>query len=231
MRKYFKFKKKFTHVFHFAYKKNCENIPIEKYLENNIVYLKKIIKYCIKNNTVLIFPSSACYYPNNAPHQENDNLFPYNLYSFSKICCEKLILREKKLKFYIFRLFNVYGTKGNSFLDKMKLAIKGKRENIIFNENENLERDFVHIDDVINLFYLSLYSKNFGIYNVGSGKFIKLKTLIKRLKNMRLIKNKKIKFKKVYFSPHRPRAVADIKKTLRKFNWRVSKNIYKYFNV
>lgn len=190
-------KKKINFIFHLAFRKKSSSV--KKLLKSNIDFTKNIIKIAKYHNAVLIFPSTIAYYPSKIAHKENDKMFSYNLYSFSKLLCEKIILNNIS-KHLILRISNVYGEHGNSFVDKIKKIKNGKKK-VLLNENDWIIRDFIKIDYLIYLFEKILTSRlPQGIYNVGCGISIKLSRVIK-LAGLK---------KKIYFSntakftPHRP---------------------------
>lgn len=212
---------------HLNFDLNFYNKNIQKYLDNHLSELNDIIKFCKENKIVLIFPSTACYFPKTGPHREDDPLFSYNLYYFSKILCEKIIQRNKSLRFIILRLFNIYGTGKNKIIDYIKTNLNKKE--ILLQENINLERDFLHVDDFVNLIAKIIHSdenKFNQIYNVASGKSYKYVNLKKyfRKKGKKLIFSNNLKF-----TPPRPTVRVDIKKVQIKFNWLPKKKLFEYF--
>lgn len=219
-------KRKFTHIFHFAYRKSLKNISVQKYINDNVVFTKKIIMFAKKNGSQLIFPSTACYFPSNQKHKENDKLFSYNLYSFTKILCEKMILNTKKLNYIIFRIFNVYGKDGKSFLDVLKKKVIRKK-NFTFKENSWIVRDFISIKDIFKIFEIVIVKKiPNDIYNLAAGKSYQLEKIAKKINKLRFIKFSN----NVKFTPYRPIVRSNINKLKKKFKYQPNKNIYSYFN-
>jgi nucleoside-diphosphate-sugar epimerase len=116
-----------------------------------------------------------------------------NNYTFSKDQCEKEILKaykNKKLKYIIFRIFNVYGGDLNNkyYISNIikKFSSNSKKMDIKYYENV---RDYIHINDLSNLIYKSINKKIVGIFEVASGKNISVKNLVIKIK--RLYKSKK----------------------------------------
>ena len=67
---------------------------------------------CIKNDIKFIFPSTASFKYNSKKKRVSSQISPVNDYTLSKFICEKKILefyKKKKLNYFIFRIFNVYG--------------------------------------------------------------------------------------------------------------------------
>ena len=121
---------------------------------------------------------------------ENQKIYPQEILGSSKLSSE-LILNSWnahiKTKILIMRFFTIYGpgANPNQFIPKTIKKISKAKKNINFINNE-ICRDFIHIDDVINIVFL--LTKNLpkikdklSIFNVGNGKNIKVTFIIKSL--------------------------------------------------
>jgi UDP-glucose 4-epimerase len=104
-------------------------------------------------------------------------------YSLSKLLGEELCMFYNKhynVPTYILRIYNVYGPKNEKgvIYNFVKSALKN--EPIIVNFDGKQERDFIHVDDVVKSIIL-LLRKNYkpGIYEIGTGKSIKIIDLAK----------------------------------------------------
>tara|TARA_A100001015_G_scaffold318836_1_gene439914 strand:- start:3561 stop:4370 length:810 start_codon:yes stop_codon:yes gene_type:complete len=217
---------KYSHIFHFAFKKNLKGMKIESYFDCNLLFTKKLILFAKKNNIQLIFPSTPSYFPSIKKHKESDLLYSYNLYSFTKILCEKIILKQKNLNFIILRIFNVYGEGGSSFLEKLKFQIN-KNVKFMFNENDWIIRDFINIQDLFKVFEFVIFNKlNKKILNLGSGKSYSLKQIVNKVD-----KRNKIKFSNnIHFTPSRPVVSSNNSKLMKFIKFKPNKNIYSYFS-
>ena len=51
-----------------------------------------------------------------------------------------------------------------------------KKKNVFYDFNS--KRDFVHIDDICSAIYILLKKKSSGIYNIGSGKSVKISNIV-----------------------------------------------------
>lgn len=158
------------------------------YIENSIGITSKILNYLLLNNfkiKKIIYTSSSSVYGDNIYSTETDQVKPLNLYASLKIANEKMIKNfctEKKIDYTISRLFNMYG--GNdkfSIISKIFLAIRFNKELMIVN-NGNSIRDFIHIDDVVNIYIKLLDIKNIKILNIGTGVGRSIKSIIKYFK-------------------------------------------------
>tara|TARA_B110000259_G_C13993409_1_gene393449 strand:+ start:284 stop:964 length:681 start_codon:yes stop_codon:yes gene_type:complete len=219
-------KGKFTHLFHFAFRKGLKKMTINKYINDNVLMTKKLVQFSNKNNIQFIFPSTPAYFPNDKSHKENDFFYSYNLYSFTKILCENLITNEKNLNYIVFRIFNVYGNGGTSFLDNLKLKIIAKNK-YKFNENNWISRDFISIEDLFNIFeILVIKTIKKNTFNLACGKSYQLGKIVNKIDKSKLIKFSN----NVKFTPYRPVVKADISKLIKSFKFTPNKNIYNYFS-
>lgn len=179
------FAKKISIIFHQGANSNTAEKNFYSIMEDNFFYTKKLISLCEKFSIPLIYASSASVYGRNPrSFNESEKLDPSNYYAISKsmidFLVEKKIRKNKKLKIIGLRYFNVYGPgegtkkrmasvfyhfnkqlKKNSFIKLFK-GIDGYK-------NGEQKRDFLHVDDCVNV-NLYFYKKfKSGIYNVGSG--------------------------------------------------------------
>ena len=123
----------------------------------------------------IIYTSSASIYriPENLNNKNEDN-FNRELYSSFKLAAEKLVLNyanNKKKRYYIMRLFNIYGNSNDqfSFIEKI---IRSKKDNKKINliNNGNSIRDFIHVNDVAKIYKRFLEkSIESGVYDLGTG--------------------------------------------------------------
>jgi UDP-glucose 4-epimerase len=144
-------------------------------------------------------------YGNNNNFKNEDSFCePESIYGISKLSCESIVqsLKTYKIKYVIFRLFNIYGPgqdlrnyKQGMVSIYISQALKG---NIIkVKGNLDRSRDFMYIDDLINIFSLKKIKYN-EIYNIGTGNKTKV---IKLLDLIKIYFRKKIKIKKVLSTP------------------------------
>lgn len=145
-------------------------------------------------------------------------------YGKAKLLASKYLIdlyKKKKFPASILRLYLVYGPKQDENR-LIPISIMACLKNKTFNcsSGEQL-RDFIYIDDVVKaIFKLIKSSKSKGqIFNIGSGKPIKVKNVIEKIKKISKggiplygkIKIRKDEIKKLY---------PDIKKIRKEINWR-----------
>ncbi len=165
--------------------------PEEDY-KMNVESAKNVLEF-IKSECPdirLIFLSSAAVYgqKENIAISEADSLNPVSPYGRNKKMAEDLCreyLEKYNISISIVRLFSVYGSGLHKqiFWDACN-KIKDADKSITFFGTGEETRDFVHINDINNLFLILSESKNkFEIINCGSGKSIKMKTVLEVLRD------------------------------------------------
>ncbi|MAU58249.1 MAG: hypothetical protein CMC33_01140 [Flavobacteriaceae bacterium] len=137
----------------------------------------KKIKHFIQIGSSLEYGSSI------TPNKENNSCKPRGNYGLSKYKASqylKKIGKKYNFPFTILRLYQIYGT--NQSVNRLiPITIKACLKNKSFPCTNGLQRrDFLYIDDLIRLLILILRKKASNkIFNVGSGKPIKIKKIIK----------------------------------------------------
>jgi ADP-L-glycero-D-manno-heptose 6-epimerase len=145
-------------------------------MQQNLFSLIKVIDFCKTNGTRLVFSSSASIYGNNGKKywSENDDLSPLNYYAYSKVLGEREIVNSG-IDYQIFRFFNVYGENEQNKKD-MRSVIHKFYQSILLNDrielfdgSQNIHRDFIYVQDVVNVLIQCLDNKNVGVFNLGTG--------------------------------------------------------------
>jgi nucleoside-diphosphate-sugar epimerase len=157
------------------------------------------------------------------PIDENHPTNPHSPYNKSKLLAENLCesyVKDMELNIVTLRPFYVYGPSSSTstFIPSIKQQLKS--DNSIFLSHKNTKRDFLFVDDFVNLIFkiINDFPCGYNLYNVGSGKSHRLEDIIKIVENItgRLIEIK-------YNESLRPNDVsdmeADITAVTKKFNW------------
>ena len=176
----------FDYIFHLAaqvsVKKSFEYPVLD--MKTNILGTLNLLKYAEKYDVKkLVYFSSAAVYgnPQYLPIDENHLTNPLSPYGLSKLTAEKYC-GFFDVPCVILRLFNVYGTgqqiENAGVISRFIDNIKNNRPVEIFGDG-NQSRDFIHVNDVVEVAKLSL--KHEGIFNIGSGEGITINELIEKL--------------------------------------------------
>ncbi len=134
------------------------------------------------------------------------------------------LLKEDNFPVVIFRLYLAYGP-GQNIKRLIPFIIKKSLENKKFPcSNGKQVRDFVYVKDIIRLIKKSLKKNFYGIYNLGSGKPIKVKNVI--IKIIRIIGKGEPDFGKIKLRNDEPLILfPNIQKVKKHFNWKPNVNI------
>ena len=155
-------------------------------MANNYRYSKTLLDWCQDAEVPLLYASSASVYGAGAEFREERSCErPLNVYGYSKFLFDQLVRRAlpgRSAQIAGFRYFNVYGPneahKGRmasvAFHAFRQLLSSGKVqlfEGSAGYGNGEQRRDFVHVDDVVevNLWFLEHRNVS-GIFNCGTGR-------------------------------------------------------------
>lgn len=154
-------------------------------MENNYRYTLQIFNWCQENKVPLVYASSAATYGASAVFIEKlENEKPLNVYGYSKFLFDQVLRREiadgLTAPVAGLRYFNVYGPreqhKGRmasvAFHQFHQFRKDGKVklfEGCLGYENGAQMRDFVYVDDVVDVNFFCLEHSITGILNCGTG--------------------------------------------------------------
>ena len=188
-----------------------------------LVNLVKVLsKKKIKN--FIQIGSSAEYGNIKAPQNEEQNCRPNSPYAIAKLISTEFLVNLfnlQKFPVIILRPFQLYGPKQdqNRIIPQVIKACLGNKK-FPSSKGEQI-REFCYIDDFVNAVFISLKSKkNQGeIFNIGSGKPIKIKQVINQIKKK--IGKGRPQFGKIkYKAGENMKVFADINKAKVKLNWK-----------
>ncbi len=155
-------------------------------MNNNYEYSKTLLHYCLDHKAAYLYASSASVYGGGSVFSESrDHESPLNVYGYSKFLFDQYVRRllpGATCQIAGFRYFNVYGPreqhKGSmaSVAYHLHQQLKAGENPRLFEGcdgygNGEQRRDFIHIDDVVdvNLWFLDNPDKS-GIVNLGTGR-------------------------------------------------------------
>jgi nucleoside-diphosphate-sugar epimerase len=170
-------------VFHLAAFADARSASDDLVYATNFLGAKNVFEIARSKNAKIIFTSSAAVYGNTqVPNRESIDCNPVSQYGKSKLRAERYLMREfPQESYFIVRLFNVYGTAGNSAVNRFCKKITNYEDIVVYG-NGLQTRDYVYITDVIDALVLGL--TNSGWYNVGTGQDISTLSLIETIHNM-----------------------------------------------
>jgi ADP-L-glycero-D-manno-heptose 6-epimerase len=169
---------KFDFIFHHAAISDTRVEDQEIVMRTNTNSFNHILLKAKKDNSAVIYSSSAATYGNSQSPQIKGREKPENIYGFSKYMMDqiasKFALEVPKNSIVGLRYFNVYGPrefykgKTASMVIQLGHQILDGNSPRLFENSENILRDFVHIQDVIQANIKACKPKKSGVYNVGT---------------------------------------------------------------
>ena len=150
-------------------------------MENNYSYSKDLLNYCLNSDIPFLYASSAATYGGRSDNFIEDRTYekPLNVYGYSKFLFDQYVRETLPLassQICGFRYFNVYGPRENHKGSMASVAYhlneqinKGEKPKL-FTGSENFRRDFIYVDDVVEV-NLWFWKNNIsGIFNCGTGR-------------------------------------------------------------
>ena len=186
--------KKIDFTFHFAGKGDIVPSIVypKEYFFTNVMGTINVLEISkkLKVKKFLYAASSSCYGIAKTPTKETDKLNPLYPYALSKLMGEDIVMHWNKLykiPVISIRIFNAYGPRvkttgayGAVFGVFFKQMLSKKPFTLVGDGTQ--KRDFLHVRDVANAFYLASQNKSkFNIFNLGAGKPQSIKSIIKIL--------------------------------------------------
>ena len=224
-RKQKKFQKNLGDVVYCVGSDNWKKFPKQGF-ESNLGHLKEIL-FNNKFNSFLFLSSTRIYVNNNNKSTKENSFIKINssnqndYYNLLKLASESVCLNSNKKNIKIIRLSNVLGNNFNSplvFPSLIRDAIK--KNEITISINKNSTKDYIHINEVINLIFKIIKVGKKKIYNLASGKNITLLKVAKLIQNQTMCK---IKFKNQLTLIQEPKI--NINRIKNEFKFQPKKNI------
>jgi ADP-L-glycero-D-manno-heptose 6-epimerase len=170
---------KFDYIFHQAAISDTRVNDQEIIMQTNVNSFYSLINKAKIDNASIIYASSASTYGNLSSPNIVGNENPENTYGFSKYMMDQIareaLNENPNFKIVGLRYFNVYGSrefyKGKTASMVVQLGhqiLDGKAPRL-FEKSDQIYRDFINIEDVIQANIKSCSAKESGIYNVGTG--------------------------------------------------------------
>lgn len=215
-----------NHVFHLAaltyVPKSWENTF--DYYKTNVMGTINVLELCRKTDASLTFMSTYVYgVPEQILINENHTIAPNSPYNHSKV------LGENSCEFYnktfstnitVLRPFNIYGYgQSRDFLIPTIIEqFLDKNVNTVTVMDFEAKRDYLYIDDLIDVMTKTIENKGFNIYNVGSGTSKSVLEIILIVKQI-LKSSKPFESKHIVRKNEVSNMIADITKIQQELKW------------
>jgi ADP-L-glycero-D-manno-heptose 6-epimerase len=223
----FELNEKLDVIFHQAALTNPRFDDDSEMMRANIDGFKLIIELAKKNNSRLVYASTANLYGNGpVPMIESQTPELISAYGRSKLEMDNLAMELKdKMHIVGLRYFNVFGPreefKGNaaSMIFHLMNQIKSGKRPRLFKKGEQ-KRDHIYVKDVVEATLKAKDAKS-GVYNVGSGSGTSFNDLVNTL-NKVLGANLEPDYFEMPYDPktYQMNTQADISLSMKELNWR-----------
>jgi len=180
----------FEVIFHEASITDTTVMDQRKMMENNVEAFRKLLDQAAIWGSRMVWASSCSIYGQGpVPMKESQKPDPLNVYAFSKMVMENLAgSYQGRLKWPVvgLRYSNVYGRgeghKGKfaSMIYQLAKQMRGGNRPRIFRAGQQ-RRDFVYIDDVVQINLKAMEAKAGGVFNAGFGEAFSFNQVVEEL--------------------------------------------------
>ena len=172
-------KYKFDYIFHQAAISDTRVYDQKIVMQTNVNSFYDLLDIAKKDAAVMVYASSAAIYGSLPSPQTEGKERPENPYGFSKFLMDKIADRYSRenpdMVIVGLRFFNVYGPreffkgKTSSMVIQLGLQILNGNTPLLFEGSDQILRDFIYIEDIVQANIKACSSKKNGSYNVGTG--------------------------------------------------------------
>jgi len=169
----------FDFIFHEAAISDTRVYDQNLVMETNINSFYHLLEIAKRGNSSLIYASSAATYGSLPSPQVEGSENPENPYGFSKLMMDQIAkdfsTQNSEMVIIGLRYFNVYGPREyykkntSSMIIQLGHQILNGNAPRLFEGSDQILRDFIYIDDVIQANIQACVNKKNGVYNVGTG--------------------------------------------------------------
>ena len=169
---------KFDYIFHQAAISDTRVYDQEIVIRTNVNSFYELLEIAKKDHAVLVYASSAATYGNLPSPQTVGKESPINPYGYSKLLMDQIAYRyvneNPDMTVVGLRFFNVYGSreyykaKTSSMVIQLGHQILDGKAPRLFKGSDQILRDFIYIEDVIQANIKACNPNNNGTYNVGT---------------------------------------------------------------
>jgi ADP-L-glycero-D-manno-heptose 6-epimerase len=170
---------KFDYIFHHAAISDTRVYDQEIIMKTNVNSFYDLLMLAKKNQSVMVYASSAATYGSLPSPQTVGKENPENPYGYSKYIMDQIAYKYSSenpdLTIVGLRFFNVFGPREyykantSSMVNQLGHQILDGKAPRLFENSSEIFRDFIYIDDVVQANIKACTPKKNGTYNVGTG--------------------------------------------------------------
>ncbi|MFZ2889786.1 ADP-glyceromanno-heptose 6-epimerase [Sulfuricurvum sp.] len=171
---------KFDYIFHEAAISDTTALEQDLMIQTNVNAFKDLLNIAVEHGANMIYASSGATYGDAPSPQRVGREAPQNVYGFSKLMMDHLARQYSQKHDHIsivgLRYFNVYGpreffkNKTSSMVVQFGHQLLSGKNPKLFENSDQILRDFIYIEDIVQANILAMHPKESGVFNVGTGK-------------------------------------------------------------
>ena len=169
---------KFDFIFHHAAISDTRVYDQEIIMKTNVNSFYDLLAIAKRNGAIMVYASSAATYGNLPSPQTVGKENPENPYGFSKLLMDQIATRysneNPNMTIVGLRFFNVYGNrefykaKTSSMVIQLAHQILSGENPRLFDNSDQIFRDLIFIEDVIQANIKACSALKNGVYNIGT---------------------------------------------------------------
>lgn len=170
----------FDYIFHEAAISDTTALEQDLMIQTNVNAFKDLLDIAVAHGANMIYASSGATYGDAPSPQRVGREAPQNVYGFSKLMMDHLARQYAQkypnISIVGLRYFNVYGpreffkNKTSSMVVQFGHQLLAGKNPKLFENSDQILRDFIYIEDIIQANVLAMHPKESGVFNVGTGK-------------------------------------------------------------
>lgn len=171
---------KFDYIYHEAAISDTTALEQDLMIQTNVNAFVDLLEIAVAHGANMIYASSGATYGDAPSPQQVGREAPQNVYGFSKLMMDhtarKYALKYDHISIVGLRYFNVYGpreffkNKTSSMVVQFGHQLLSGKNPKLFENSDQILRDFIYIEDIIQANILAADPRESGVFNVGTGK-------------------------------------------------------------
>jgi ADP-L-glycero-D-manno-heptose 6-epimerase len=171
---------KFDYIFHEAAISDTTVLEQDLMIQTNVNAFKDLLDIAVAHGANMVYASSGATYGDAPSPQRVGREAPQNVYGFSKLMMDHLARQYAQKHDHIsivgLRYFNVYGpreffkNKTASMVIQFGHQLLAGKNPKLFENSDQILRDFIYIEDIVQANILAMHPRENGVFNVGTGK-------------------------------------------------------------
>jgi len=170
----------FDFIYHEAAISDTTALEQDLMIQTNVNAFVDLLEMAVAHGANMIYASSGATYGDAASPQVVGREAPQNVYGFSKLMMDhtarQYAQKYPNISIVGLRYFNVYGAreffknKTSSMVVQFGHQLLSGKNPKLFENSDQILRDFIYIEDIIQANILAASPKESGVFNVGTGK-------------------------------------------------------------